>query len=344
MNGLGATGPARVVGFGEVLLRLASEAPAMLLQEMRLEATFCGAEANALVALAGFGHPVRMVTALPDNRLGDAAVRTLQSFAVDVAAVRPGDSRIGLLFLQPGAMSRPSAITYDRAGSAFATIDPAAYDWRAILAGAEWLFVSGITAALGDAGLSALRAAIQTARSLGVKIAFDTNYRPTLWRGREELAAKVLYELSCETDLLFAGRRAVAMMTGSRFDHADPTEGFLAAAETMFERAPKLHHIASTRRTLHSTDRQEIVGLLADRDGLSISPAIELQAIVDRVGTGDAFAGGVVHGLITGMDRQQTADFAAACSQWAHSVPGDFLRASIDDITALMSGGGDVRR
>lgn len=344
MSKLAEGNATRIVGFGEILLRLASEAPALLLQEMRLEATFCGAEANVMVALAGFDHQARIVTALPNNPLGTAAKRTLQGFGVDVAAVQPAGSRMGLLFLQPGAMSRTSAITYDRANSAFAASDPASYDWPALLAEADWLFVSGITAALGDGPLAALRAAMAAARALGVKIAFDTNFRPTLWQGREAMAAAILDELSCQSDLLFAGRRAVAMMTGGRFDQADPAEGFLAAAEAMFARAPSLRHMAATRRTVLTTDRQDIAGLLADRAGVSSSPVITLEDIVDRVGTGDAFAAGIVHGLIAGLARQATAEFATACAQWAHSVPGDFLRANLDDIAALMAGGADVRR
>lgn len=344
MNATAAPKAARVVGFGEVLLRLASAPPALLLQDMRLEATFCGAEANVLVALGGFGHEARMITALPDNPLGAAAIRTLRSFGVAVAGPRPAGSRLGLFFLQPGAMTRPSAITYDRAGSAFATVAADAYDWPTILAGADWLFVSGITAALGEQALTALRAAIATARGLGVKVAFDTNFRPTLWHGREAMAAEVLFELSRQADLLFAGRRAIAMMVGGVFDQANPDEGFLAAANRMFECAPGLQHVAATRRTLYSTDRQDLVGLLADRAGVSTSPVMGLKNIVDRVGTGDAFAAGIVHGLATGLDRRGIACFAAACAQWAHSVPGDFLRASLADIALVMNGNVDVNR
>jgi 2-dehydro-3-deoxygluconokinase len=334
-----------IVGFGEILLRLASAPPALLFQEMRLEASFCGAEANALVALAGFGHDCRMVTVLPDNPVGRAASRTVGTFGVDMsrAAAQP-DGRMGLFFLQPGAMTRPSAITYDRAGSAFAETGAQHYDWPSLLEGAEWLFVSGITAALGDGPLAALHDAMAEAQARGVKIAFDTNFRPNLWRGREQLAARILRELSAKADLLFAGRRAVAMMAGGDYAQADPDQGFHAAAQRMFELAPGLLHVAATRRTIHSTDRQDLVGLLADRDGLSVSPTIALEAIVDRVGTGDAFAAGVVHGLIAGLGRAATIEFAAACAQWGHSVPGDFLRASLADITGLMNGGGDVSR
>lgn len=335
---------ARVVSFGEVLLRLASVPPHLLFQDMRLEASFCGAEANVAVALAGFGHKTRVVTALPGNALGQSAARALHAMGVEVCAATVSEGRLGLLFLQPGAMTRPSAITYDRQGSAFATLEPADCDWPALLEGADWLFVSGITAALGDGPLAALRAAIACARSTGVRIAFDTNFRPSLWHGREAQAAAILSELSCEADLLFAGRRAVAMMAGGDYGHDDPADGFHAAARAMFDLSPCLQHMAATRREVHSTDSQRLTGLLADREGLSTSRTVALDAIVDRVGTGDAFAAGVVHGLATGMGREATIDFAASCAEWAHSVPGDFLRAQSAEIEMLGGGGRDVKR
>jgi len=344
MNANAAPQPGRVVSFGEVLLRLAAPARELLLQHQRLEPSFCGAEANVAVALAGFGHDARLVTALPDNALGIAARQTLRGLGVTVAAQTVAGSRLGLFFLQPGAMTRPANVTYDRGGSAFATIDPGAYDWRAVLSGADWLFVSGITAALGDGALAALGDAIAAARAAGARIAFDTNFRPALWHGREAEAATILRELSCAADLLFAGRRAAGMMTGTSFSAGDPDDGFRAAAEAMFALSPRLKQMAATRRTVHSSDRQALAGLLADREGLSISRTIALENIVDRVGTGDAFAAGVVHGLIAGFGRDATIGFAATCAEWAHSVPGDFLRASVADIAAVAAGGGDVRR
>ena len=334
----------RIISFGEVLLRLSAPAPQMLLQQMQLEPSFCGAEANVAVALAGFGHDARLVTALPDNPLGEAARRVLRGFGVELQAETLPASRLGLFFLQPGAMSRPATVTYDRAGSAFASIDPGAYDWPALLEGADWLFVSGITAALGGRALAALRAAIAAAQAAGARVAFDTNFRPSLWQGREAEAAAILRDLSCEADLLFAGRRAVAMMAGGDFGAGDPAQGFHAAAQAMFALSPRLGHMAATRREVYSSDRQAMTGLLADRAGLSSSRTIALENIVDRVGTGDAFAAGVVHGLSTQMGRDATIGFAASCAEWAHGVPGDFLRASLHDITAMAAGSGDVRR
>ena len=334
----------RIVSFGEVLLRLAAPRPAMLFQQMQLEASFCGAEANVAVALAGFGHHARLVSALPDNPVGEAARRTLAGFGVAVDAAALPASRMGLYYLQPGAMSRLAQVTYDRAHSAFASVSSEAYDWPALLDGADWLVIGGITAALGERALAALRDAIAAAQAAGLRIAFDTNYRPSLWQGREAEAAAILRDLSCEADLVFAGRRAVAMMAGGDYAGGDPDAGFHAAAQALFALSPRIQHIAATRREVHSSDRQILTGLLADRDGISASRSIALENIVDRVGTGDAYAAGVLHGLITGMGREATVGFAAACAEWAHSVPGDFLRADLADIEGLAMGAGDVKR
>jgi 2-dehydro-3-deoxygluconokinase len=337
-------GATRIVCFGEVLLRLAAPAPQLLLQEMRMEASFCGAEANVAVALAGLGHEAALVTALPANAVGAAARRMIAGMGVQEQMLECEASRMGLYFLQPGAMARPASITYDRAGSAFASIDPRRYDWDRLLDGAGWLFASGITPALGDGPLAALHDAVDAAKARGVRIAFDTNFRPTLWRGREQLAAEVLRDFSLEASLVFAGRRATAMMAGGSYDHADPADGFHAAAHRLFDLSPRLQAVSATRRLVHSSDRQDLTGLLADREGLSTTGVVQLEAIVDRVGTGDAFAAGILHGLIAKLSRQETVDFATACSRWAHSVPGDFLRASLADIESLSSSTGDVRR
>lgn len=333
-----------IVCYGEVLLRLAAPPPTLLLQDSRLDASFCGAETNVAVALSGFGHRCELVSALPANDLGKAARQTIRAFGVGMDAVVAGPGRMGLYFLSPGAMTRPASIIYDRANSAFALTRPDRYDWTRVLDGASWLFVGGITAALGDGPLTALREALATARSMNVRIAFDTNFRPALWVGREREAAVILRELSCQADLVFAGRRAVAMMTGQRFQHDVPAEGFHAAARAMFAIAPGLRHVAASRRELLDAGRQQYTGLLADRDGLSESETRDLVAIVDRIGTGDAYAAGIVHGLIRGLSRDEAVEFATAAAAWCHSVPGDFLRAGVADVESLLRPVSDVRR
>lgn len=333
-----------IVSFGEVLLRLAARRPSLLLQEAQLEATICGAEANVAAALSGFGHDTRMISFVPDNRLGEAARSELRRFGVGTDTIKTGIGRMGLYFLTPGAMTRPSEIIYDRAGSAFADLDAETIDWQLALAGADWLFIGGITAALGDGPLSALRSAIACAKQHAVKIAFDCNYRPSLWQGREQQAAKILRELSSQATLLFGGRRAIGMMLDQQFDAGDPNRGFHDAANAMFTASPGLAYVAATRREIISAENQRLTALIANNNKLAVSPTIALDGIVDRIGTGDAFAAGVVHGLVSGHDLDQTIGFAAAAAQWSHGVSGDFLRASVGDISAMQNGAGDVRR
>lgn len=333
-----------IVCFGEVLMRLASPAQTLIFQEKLFEASFCGAEANVAVALAGLGHQCEMVTVLPDNQLGAAAVAELGHFNVGTDLIDQAPGRMGLFFLSPGAMARPARILYDRAGSAFTELKPNQFDWNAILDGKDWLFVSGITAALGSAALTVLRTALDAAHDSGIKIAFDCNYRPSLWQGRTTEAAAVMKELSLRANLLFAGRRAIGMMLDRTFDQVDPDEAFQSAASAIFEQTENLDFVAATRREIISSDNNRLNALLASRETLAVSNTIALEQIVDRIGTGDAFASGILHGLIEGMSVQPCAEFALATAQWSHSVKGDFLRASRNDIEDLLTGQADVRR
>lgn len=335
---------ARIVCFGEILLRLASSSGQLLLQDNRLEATFCGAEANVGIALAGFGHDCAMTSVLPDNALGAAATAELRRHGMDVSALTTARGRMGLYFLSPGAMARASRVTYDRQGSAFALCESGQFDWPTLLQRADVLFVSGITPALGTGPDKALSDAIMTARDAGVKVAFDSNFRPALWQGREAEAAARLRELAGLSDVVFAGRRAIGLMLGRTFNHPDGDTAFAEATEAMFDAAQNIRHIAATRRSIISSDHHQLTALLAARDGVSRSRTVDLHQIVDRVGTGDAFAAGIVHGLSQRLPGNEIVEFAIACSQWAHSINGDFLRASLTDIGNLMTGAGDVSR
>lgn len=333
-----------IVCFGEILLRLSAEPPKLLMQDGRLDATICGAEANVAVGLSGFGDATRMVSVVPNNRLGAAARAELGKYGVDTSSIRSASGRMGLFFLTPGAMARPAEIIYDRAGSAFAQMGHDDIDWASELAGADWLFISGITAALGNGPLASLRGAVAAARQKNVRIAFDCNYRPSLWEGRDTEAWDILRELSFQADLLFAGRRAIGRMLEKKFDDTDGDAGFRTATGAMFASAPGVSHIAATRREIWTANSQSLTGLIASRTHLAISPIIALDDIVDRVGTGDAFAAGVVHGLVNGLALEETVRFATASAQWAHGVSGDFLRASVEDIEAIQHSVGDIRR
>ena len=335
---------ATFLAFGELLMRIATPRSKPGFEPKDLTSSFCGAEANIAAGLAGLGHKAGLASVVPDNPIGAAAKNSLRAVGVDAGSIMAIPGRMGLLFLEPGASARASRITYDRAGSAFANCDWQSVDWRALLTDKDWLITSGITAALGAGPLSALKEAMTTARSMGVKVAFDCNFRPTLWTGREAQAPEILRELSLAADLLLAGRRAIGMITGCTFEDGDANAQFAAAAHHVFTLSPHTHHVAATRRHILSSDRHRMTGLVASRNGLGITDTVEIDAIVDRVGTGDAFAAGVLHGLSSGFSLDDTAGFALACSRWAHSVEGDFMRATFEDIEHLRGSQGDVRR
>lgn len=335
---------AKFLAFGELLMRIATPRENPGFEAKPLQSSFCGAEANIAAGLRGLGHSASFVSCVPDNPLGAAAANSLRAAGLSTSLNRPSDSRIGLLFLEPGASDRASRITYDRAGSAFALCDRGDFAWNDLLVGHDWLITSGITAALGTGPLAALREAIATARDMGIKVAFDCNFRPTLWRGREGEAATVLRELSLSADLLLAGRRAIGLITGEEFDQGNDNRQFESAAQKMFALSPSIQHVAATRREVLSSDRHKMTALLADRTATAVSDTADIEGIVDRVGTGDAFAAGILHGLSSGYSLHNTADFALACSRWAHSVEGDFMRATLDDIDHLRTGQSDVRR
>lgn len=334
----------KFLAFGELLMRVATPRENPGFEPKQLHSSFCGAEANIAAGLSGLGHDARFISVVPDNPLGTAAANSLHAEGLDTRLNRRPNGRIGLLFLEPGASARASRITYDRAGSAFALCDKSDFVWKDLLVGYDWLVTSGITAALGDGPLAALQDAITTARSMGVKIAFDCNFRPTLWRGREGEAATILRELSVSADLLLAGRRAVGLITGKAFTQGDEDRQFEDAANEMFAHSPHIQHVAATRREVLSSDRHKMTALVADRGVLAVSDTADIEGIVDRVGTGDAFAAGILHGLSSNYSLQDTANFALACSRWAHSVEGDFMRATLDDIEHLQADQSDVRR
>ncbi len=335
---------ATFLAFGELLMRIATPRWSPGFEPKQLSSSFCGAEANIAAGLAGLGHRTGLASVVPANPIGSAAKDSLRAVGLDTDSIMAIPGRMGLLFLEPGASARASRITYDRAGSAFANCDWQSVDWQTLLTNKDWLITSGITAALGNGPLSALNEAMTTARAMGVKVAFDCNFRPTLWQGREGKAPAILRELSLGADLLLAGRRAIGLITGRTFIEGDENAQFAAAAHHVFALSPHIHHVAATRRQILSSDRHRMTGLVASRDGIGVTDTVEIDAIVDRVGTGDAFGAGVLHGLTSGFSLDDTAGFALACSRWAHSIEGDFMRGTLDDIEHMRGHQSDVRR
>jgi 2-dehydro-3-deoxygluconokinase len=338
----------RFVCFGEVLLRLSSPAGQLPLQSPGFEVCVGGAEANVAVSLARFGHDTRLVSVLPDNALGRAARDTLRGHGVDTRAVRFDSGRMGLYFLTPGAVLRPSEVIYDRAGSAFALAEAAGYDWPALLDGAGWLHISGVSPALGAGTARAVLDAARAARAAGVQVSFDGNYRATLWAqwGRNgnnvEDGAAILHELMSEVDLAFADQRDIALVLrrpeladGARRDEA------MAAA---FAAYPHLRRIAATRRVQHGVGRHDLSATLHTRAGALAATAFEMDGIVDRIGAGDAFAAGVLHGLARAWDDARALEFGLAAACLKHSIAGDFNLAGEAEVERARQGGLDVRR
>ncbi len=330
---------ARVICFGELLLRLTAPGSERLLQSHALDVCVGGAEANVAVSLANFGHDVGFASVVPDNPLGAAALGELRRHNVDTQAVLRGPGRMGLYFLEPGAVRRPASITYDRAASAFAEAPPDALDWSAILPGAELFHVSGVTPAIGQKGADAAIRAVRAATGAGVPVSFDGNYRALLWDAWRGDGPAILREiLSCAT-YAFINERDIALILKARFESRE------GAFEAAFAEFPRLKAIAATTRQQSSVDDQAIAGELVTREARWVSPVHELPGVVDRIGGGDAFAAGALHGLITGRDQQYTIDFAVAAGALKHSIPGDFNLVSVAEVEAAMAGGNlDVRR
>ncbi|ALN84825.1 pfkB carbohydrate kinase family protein [Lysobacter capsici] len=336
----------KVLCFGELLLRLAAPASERLLQSPRLDICVGGAEANVAVSLARLGHEVAMVSVVADNALGQAAVGELRRHGVDTRSVRAGAGRMGLYFLEAGAIQRPSRVLYDRAGSAFARADADSYDWPALLDGVSWLHLSGVTPALGASGAAAAIAAARAARQAGVRICFDGNFRSSLWQEWGVDPAPILHELMSQADVLVADHRDIAVALATQVDPYAADGGLARAAELAFAAFPNLQRLACTQRQQRNVDHHALSAALFHRDGSAIStPAYELPSIVDRIGTGDAFAAGLLHGLLHEMSDEAGLHFALAAASLKHSVPGDFNLVDAQEIEDLLSGNGfHVRR
>jgi 2-dehydro-3-deoxygluconokinase len=336
---------ASIVCFGEMLLRLGAPGSEPLLRAATLETGFGGAEANVACALAGLGLDSSMVTVLPDNALGDACLGELRRCGVGTSGVIRQPGRMGLYFLTRGATVRPAQVLYDRAHSAFSTADPRLFDWPALLNGAAWIHVSGITPALSSAAGRAVVEALETARRLGVGISFDCNFRPSLWQGRQHDAVRMLRDLASRATLLFAGTHDADLLFDAGCANSATIEGLERAATAAFAACPNLELIATTDRVVHGPDHHDLTGYLVDHNGIAMSRTVRLQPIVDRIGAGDAYAAGILYGLSQGFDRAQTAEFAITLAALKHGWPGDFIVMPADDVAgAIESGARDVRR
>lgn len=331
----------RIVAFGEVMWRLSPPGRELLLQTPRLESWLAGAEANVAVALARLGHATALVSALPDNPLGDAALTALRGHGVDCSAIRRLPGRMGLYFVVAGAGVRRGEALYDRTGSAFAGAAPACWDWPALLDGAARLHLSGITPALGEGPAEAALAAARTARALGVPVSFDGNFRGRLWDARGVDPAPILRALIDHADMLFGDDRDIALVLGRTFE-GDAQARRAAATRAAFAAFPALRLIASTLREVHDADTHSLSARIDLRDEHVTLGPVRLTSIVDRLGTGDAFAAGVLHGLRRG-DPDHGAAAGLRLTALKHSISGDvslFTTRDVDEVAGNL----DIQR
>lgn len=333
----------RFVAFGEVMLRLSPPGRELLMQTPKLDVWVAGAEANVATQLAKLGHDVALVSALPRNALGDAAVATLRGHGIDTRGIVRREGRIGLYFATTGAGLRATDVLYDRAHSSFATAPADTWDWDALLVGADRLHLSGITPALGPQGSAAAIAAVAAAARLDVPVSFDGNYRARLWNAWNSDPKAALTTLIGHADVLFGNHRDISLLLGEPFD-GDGSDRRREAAEAAFARFPKLRLIASTARHADDADRNRVSARIDSRDEGVQTDEVLITGIVDRIGAGDAFAAGVLHGLRSGLAPKEAAAFGLAVTALKHSLPGDASLFGQADIDAFLAGEFDIRR
>ncbi|WP_086606776.1 sugar kinase [Erythrobacter donghaensis] len=332
-----------VTCFGEVLLRLSPPGRQLLVQAQNLDMVVGGAEANVASALASLGHAVRFAGVLPDNPLGERALAALRGAGVGVQHIARARGRMGLYFLEAGAGARASAITYDRAGSAFATATPEAIDFAGALAGARLLHCGGITPALGPQGVALARAAQDAAKAAGIPICFDGNYRAQLWAAWDSDPAVILRDLVADATILIGNHRDISLLLGRDFSGEGP-ERRREAAEAAFEAFPNLELIASTARHIVTSDHHRIAARVDSRGGNHQTEDIDVTGIVDRIGTGDAFAAGVLDGWLASAGLEVMAQRGLALAALKHSIAGDMCPVTRAMLDSFSAGAGDVRR
>ena len=332
-----------IVALGEVLLRLAAPAPLLLHQAHSLEIEVGGAEANVLAALTALGYPARLLSVLPDSPLGAIATGTLAARGIGTGGVRRMPGRMGLYFLEPGHGRRPARIVYDRQGSAFAQAGPKSFDLAAALEGARLFHLSGITPALGPHAAALALAAVRQANTLGVPVCFDGNYRAQLWAAWEGEPQAILREIIDCADILIGNHRDIALVTGARFEN-EGEQRRRAAAEKAFAAFPRLQLVASTARRVIEADHHAIAARVDTRNEAAQTEEIVVARIVDRIGTGDAFAAGALHGWLEGQSLADMVRTGLALCILKHGVAGDAAAFTQADVAAFWNGAGDVRR
>jgi 2-dehydro-3-deoxygluconokinase len=342
----------RVVTFGEIMLRLKPPGFERFFQSPLLEATFGGGEANVAISLAKFGVEVTYVTALPQNQIAEACIACLRSFGVDTTHINRSGHRMGLYFLEAGANQRASLVVYDRAGSSISEVQAGDLDWEGIFKGASWFHITGITPALSQNAADVSLQAVRVAKEMGLTVSCDYNYRSKLWK-YGKTAPEVMTEIVRYVDVGIANEEDVQRSLGIQLDQGewkqvietgelDPKK-YKALCEMVMERFPNLKLQTITLRESYSASHNGWSACLHNGKDFFLSTHYDITHIVDRVGGGDAFAAGLIYGLLGGMTDEEALNFGVAASCLKHSIIGDVNLASVNEVKRLLKEGGSGR-
>lgn len=341
----------KIVTFGEIMLRLATPGYLRFSQTNELSATFGGGEANVAVSLANYGMEAEFVTRLPENDIAAACVKDLHKHGVKTDHIVYGGDRMGIYFLETGAVARASKVVYDRTHSAISEIKPGMIDWEQVLAGADWFHWTGITPAISQGAADVCLEAIQTANRLGIPVSCDLNYRKNLWKYGKK-ASEVMPDLVAGCDIILGNEEDAEKVFGIKPEGFDvtATAGEVNAAEfesvctQLMQRFPRARKVIITLRGSINANHNTWGGVLYDGKHLFQSPRYDITHIVDRVGGGDSFMGGLIYGLLTyPQDDQQALNFAVAASCLKHTIYGDYNEVTVKEVENLMKGDGSGR-
>ena len=340
---------ARIITFGEIMLRLKSPGYERFFQSPVLEATFGGGEANVAVSLANYGLDAAFVTVLPKNDIADACIRELRGFGVDVNGIVRGDGRLGIYYLETGSVQRHSKVVYDRAGSAIAEAKAGDIDWKKVFDGATWFHLTGITPAISQGAADLSLEAVKAAKELGVHVSCDLNYRKNLWKYGKR-ADEVMTELVKYVDTVIANEEDFQKSLGLSAESSSAVEEgqinvelYKKIASSAMAKYPNIKRVAITLRESKSANHNDWSACLYNGKDFFLSRKYSITDIVDRVGGGDSFGGGLIYGLNTYDDEKTALEFAVAASCLKHTIPGDYNRVTVAEVESLMKGSGTGR-
>lgn len=334
----------KVVTFGEIMLRLTPPGHKRFSQASEFDVIYGGGESNVAVSLANYGIPVSFASRIPDNDIGECAVMEMRKRGVQTQDIVRGGERLGIYFLEIGAVSRGSKVVYDRDHSGMATIEKGMIDWESVFADAQWFHWTGITPAISQGAADACLEAIQVANRMGITVSTDLNYRKNLWNYGKS-PAEIMPELVAGCDVILGNEEDAEKHFDIHPEGVDVTQGdtidagaYISVCQQLIKRFPRAKKVIITLRGSISASHNTWSGVLYNRKELLQAPTFQITHIVDRVGGGDSFMGGLIYGLLTYENDQDALNFAVAASCLKHTIYGDANLVTVSEVEKLMGG------